>query len=921
MKYAIVLAFLMGATTALAQTDDYGKEEANTKFFRDSEQEWDKGDQEYNYLRLENHPAASGVPLGGIGAGNLQLGPDGRFVRIGINNIHEPVRESKASFFSLWYDNEQRKGAVRLVHDDEDQYGMEGVNRIFYTGLFPRVEMGFDRQSQPGVNAQIHAYSSLVAHDVKNSSLPVAYFDVKISAEFAGDYAVAFSMEDFISRGIVDPESIAGMDGQVDMDLANGEQWPALQRPKTLVEDYRVSRLKGVRQFAAKPLTPKRATHQNYNNEIALLAEQTGDVKITSLPSYNIEKGGKVWEGFIENGEFEAGNKAIHDLSTPDAEQEQGGSIISAKTHLEAGESTIIRFMVVWSAPEFNINRDRASREAYWTGGADYSKYYHNFFDDIDDIIHYGYKKREVNLEKTLEWQQPVMNSTLPDWYKFKLINSGYVIYTNMILNKKGDVTVNEGAMGGLAGTMDQRISAHPFYQKFFTQIDRSEMNIFADGMQPDGSITHFIGNYYFGMGTVGGRLPTEEGWMIDNTGGWIIQLAKDYEQTGDIEYLKKWSGRVYDGMDFLKSLMPEGVDIPIGPTTYDDYEHPPIYSYGASIYLATLRAAETIAHALDREAEEASDSFSGPISNGTVSEVDHAQKAEEFAQQFERTQQDMIDMLWNGRFFSYGCEVDGSGELKDTLFTGQLAGQFVSRYSGWGDVIPMEMTKASLVSQYKLALSEADDYYADKVWDIKKGVGIDNEGSQCWPFYLESYTGFTGFQAGYYEDTFELLKHIQLVHLRQGYTWSQNLWNPAPITYMTSPVSWFSTDVLAGAGLSIPENEIRLAPLVPDDMQEVMIPLYYPRFWAELSINTGKKSINLEITKKFDKKEIILSQLVSETPAESTKNKVIIDISDFQVREGNVLELSPHYDRIVKVAKGRSVLKNPDQFDFLRVE
>ena len=60
-------------------------------------------------------------------------------------------------------------------------------------------------------------------------------------------------------------------------------------------------------------------------------------------------------------------------------------------------------------------------------------------------------------------------------------------------------------------------------------------MMIFADAQQTRGNITHFIGHYYFGMGTVGGRIPTEEGWMIDNTGGWIIQLAKDYEQTGDM--------------------------------------------------------------------------------------------------------------------------------------------------------------------------------------------------------------------------------------------------------------------------------------------------------------------------------------------------------------------------------------------------
>lgn len=45
-----------------------------------------------------------------------------------------------------------------------------------------------------------------------------------------------------------------------------------------------------------------------------------------------------------------------------------------------------------------------------------------------------------------------------------------------------------------------------------------------------------------------------------------------------------------------------------------------------------------------------------------------------------------------------------------------------------------------------------------------------------------------------------DLLKHIQLVHLRQSWIWTQNLWNPSDITYMTAPVTWFSLDVLAGA-------------------------------------------------------------------------------------------------------------------------
>src|SRR5262249_27520536 len=147
---------------------------------------------------------------------------------------------------------------------------------------------------------------------------------------------------------------------------------------------------------------------------------------------------------------------------------------------------------------------------SFWAGGSDYGRYFHRYFNNLSQIIIYGHANHNELLTKTIAWQQPVLESTLPDWYKFKLINSGYVIYTNMILNKKGDMTVNEGGMGGLAGTMDQRISSHPFYQKFFTELDRSEMKIFGDAQAFDGSINHFIGHYYVGMGTVGGRVPTE---------------------------------------------------------------------------------------------------------------------------------------------------------------------------------------------------------------------------------------------------------------------------------------------------------------------------------------------------------------------------------------------------------------------------
>ena len=84
------LCLLFTAAGLHAQETDYGAGAANVRFI--PSQGLLGGRTDFDCLRLKNHPAASGVPLGGIGAGNVQFAPDGRFVRIGMNNIHLPIR-------------------------------------------------------------------------------------------------------------------------------------------------------------------------------------------------------------------------------------------------------------------------------------------------------------------------------------------------------------------------------------------------------------------------------------------------------------------------------------------------------------------------------------------------------------------------------------------------------------------------------------------------------------------------------------------------------------------------------------------------------------------------------------------------------------------------------------------------------------
>ena len=274
MKRKTIAALLLFAAAALpvsAQNrkgaDDYGVEEANNKFAARSGVLG--GSDDYDYLDLKDHPDVSGIPLGGIGVGNVNFSPSGRFTRIGINNMHMPQKRTEACFFALW---PGRGGeALRLVRDSLAQYGMEGVEHTGYTGLFPGATLRFGGETP--LQPEIRAWSGLVPHNAKDSSLPVVWFEIRLTSPDDREAAVAFSWEDFIGL-FRDPVSTEGMDGQVLQDgrnrLCNGEEWPDREKAATQIALYRTGNLSGLVQFAAGPLEPRRYTFQNYVDRVVV---------------------------------------------------------------------------------------------------------------------------------------------------------------------------------------------------------------------------------------------------------------------------------------------------------------------------------------------------------------------------------------------------------------------------------------------------------------------------------------------------------------------------------------------------------------------------------------------------------------------------------------------------------------------------
>jgi non-lysosomal glucosylceramidase len=884
LLFAIVL--LVPTVAAHAQEDkDYGAQQANSRFVSKAGSD---GDVFPNYLALHDANGPSGVPLGGIGVGAVDLAPDGHFTRFAINNwssdgVDMARRDNpswdREAFLAVWEKDSSGHVVIRrLQRDRATLHGMSGYAHSTYRGLFPTATLAFDddRNPQPHSLVSVFAHSGLVPQNVKDSSLPGFWIEVTLanSDSKSVETSVALSWPDLIGRGVYDIAAGQEKDGY--SGPFRTEKLVPISPPSTQVEPMTIGDLHGLHQFTRDAISIRQATYQNYIDGMAILAEAPAGGSLSSYASWNSSTQDDAWKKFGADGSFpsQAGSTI---LSWSD--QPSSASIVSIKAVIGPGGKQTFRFLVSWSIPG-------PPSAAVQFGTQDYGHFFQNHFTDFTSLLTYEIQNRGRILNDTLAWQQPILDSTMPDWLKFKLINSAYTLYTNTILNKAGSFSIMEGGMGGLSGTMDQRLAAHPIYQKFFTPLDHAELQQFANTQDEDGGILHFDGSYFVGLADDHGHTPVPHEKMIDNTAGWLIQVAKDYQQTGDSTFARKNSDRIRRAYAYMKAQIRDASMIPVGAQTYDDFPHPEISIYTGTVYLAALQAGEVLGRA---------------IADQHLSSDSQAQ--------FQQTQTGLIHTLWNGHFFAYGSDVGGANRRDDRLFGGQLAGQFFGRYSGWGDALPPDQSKSSIEEQLRTAVAGSPDFYAPKVWDLEMKRGVDMPGSRTWPFYLESYTAMTAIQMGYVSDGLEIMRHIQLVHLRNGWEWTQNLWNPAELTYVSAPVTWFAPDVLTNASLDLPEGRITLGPALLPGQKRTVIPLYFPRFWASLEYAPSENKATLHILKTFDGTPIILKKLTIEPIGAPSSLATTVDLPPFTVKTGSVLDLSKFLPTFEKVQTHEPIL------------
>ncbi len=395
--------------------------------------------QAEDWLRCQSDPqwAPSGVPLGGIGTGRVDICRDGRFRNFSGNNnqdmpFEEPDGLAGAGLY-LRAGGEQRALATRPMN------GIEPCEELVFEPAFPQARLR-SPQILPGVDAEVLFSGPVVPHDTRTSSLPVAL--IRWRVRNTGD------TETEIECGMRWP-NLVGCGGGIKEEEKNigygdgfYQYWTAPDSPTT--------------DSVEIPLAGVGLAHGNAPNPVSQAADGRHFLFVKSPDAYR---------------------SVQVDLERPG---------VSAVASVAPGAEVVVDMLLVWEMPHW-IDTRRVDQGLFWQ----------NHFADGGEIAEFALDHFDTILQNAGRLGDLLESTSLPADIRRRLLNCCYPLVTNSVFFRDGRFSINEGPteMSGCYGTIDQRLGAHPATQLLFPELNATELTLFANVQAEDGAINHDLGH------------------------------------------------------------------------------------------------------------------------------------------------------------------------------------------------------------------------------------------------------------------------------------------------------------------------------------------------------------------------------------------------------------------------------------------
>lgn len=714
--------------------------------------------------------APSGMPMGGIGAGKVEITKNGQITAFtGNNNQDCPIYRMPGSYFAVGVKGKDI-GYARALQTEIIGQEMLPAGSVEMDADFPVARYRYNVNPLP-LDIELTAWSSHVPGNAEESSLPAAWFDftVRNRANTPMEAALCFSWESLINVG-----------GSMRRESNSERVLPLCYHTwnaSYVWSDRRKNRAgaekSAVRFWAEEDL----GNAASFGEHMIWCSDENAVV----IPDRNIDE-----------DELEFARSLADCFGKPFAPTEEGefraGAVASVKK-LEPGEEMQVRFILAWYMPHMPVGQGMQDvREAHTpTAAGDAGVNYINRFKDVREVLAYAISEGDRLKAESLRLTELMKASDLPEWFKKRLLNDRFVSATGTWFDKKGNFSVNEGptGMSGCLGTIDQRAASQGFWLTFFPELDENELESFRLCQGEDGQTSHDIG-----FSEIEYRTTRHTQWP-DLAAAYVQQVCRHWQRTGDDEFARRHYPYVKKTIQWAVSMDDCDCGIPYirkgRGTTYDNQHWEGVNSFIASVHMAMLYLAADMAR--------------------RMGDADW----ETYLAMAERAKESRLKMLWDDKRRVFrNAYVNKTGEVDESTFIASLAGDWYLMSAGMKSPVDEEMLRDAAEGILR-------DCYCE--------TGLTDQGGRpdtpAFMQYPAAYYCAPAMLLGKAEEAMRAMEiNDQVIlkapsnHFIQGLTYHMDggpRW--ALPYYMTSPATWNLLDAIAGLTPDLRDNTLAVSP------------------------------------------------------------------------------------------------------------
>ena len=811
----------------------------------------------------------SGVPLGGIGSGSVEVRPDGYFHDWLIFNLgswapdqpngedgKQPEMGPGALAFFLRAQKDGGEPQLRRLgirEDQNDLYSLgwcKNVQSIRFQGYFPIAQVSYVDDSLP-VEVTAEFFSPFIPHEASKSGTPGFHglftirntspyrVDVSLMSKLSNPLAWGFSdraLENSVSKtaGGVALTMTTHADqapkqtlGGLSMSLSGGEPSWVLGDFESYVSNgdwfggsfgtVQDGYLRGFRTAGRLPslsgaVCPAKSARFT-NEEISAMRPDDAKKVIEQLGAYPSLASLIERIRLVDAKQFDSEEglrRVVRELS-----HRLDHMAGKDRTDASWGHGALCSGISLAPGETKQIRFNLAWHfPHHFSGeGPDMGHMYENWFANAEEANRYMIENFEDHHAKVTQFARTLFDTSLPPEMASAWSAQLSTLNKCTWWTKDGRFAVWEGL--GCCGfhTMDITYQGSFSILSLFPELQLSQMKMGADYQRADGRVAHFF---------TPDLLHVDNGFdRVDMNPQFVMLVCRDYLWTGDRSYLERVFPHVVRAIASIASLDANGDGLPDKDTrrnTYDNWNFFGTPSYISSLWLGALLAGERMARDLGK-----------------------ADLAEQWKSLLQKGRDTFERVLWNGDYFSLWVD----GENRDECcMSDQLSGVWFSHLMGLEPAIDSARTRQALQAVLKhnfgmeIGLTNAT-YPAGTKPNFQT-----YENAQATANWTGVEYAFASalLDHGLFEPACNVIKSIHDRYLRAG-----RIWNHVECGdhYYRAMCSWSTLWGATGFRIDAPKKRVALTPTcLGSGVSELSAPWFAPTGYGSLRASKDQLEI-----------------------------------------------------------------------------